>query len=465
MGGLYGALELGRQSLIAQQLALQVTGHNIANINTPGYSRQDVYFEDTYTLQKGIGATGMGVNVKAVEGFRDRFLEIRLNQEAQNLGAMEVTVDGLASIESVLVSGNAGIRESLQQFFHGVQALTQDPANLSLRTDLIAKGNRLVSQVQTAYSQLQDIQYNLDAVIPAAVREINDLSGQIAGLNQMILEGGVNGGNVSDLKDQRAELARQLGSRIGVMTYEDNRGMLNIQTEGGAILVAGNASVELTAVKSGSDPFYHIYSGPADMTASITKGELGGRLQIRDQNVPEYLTVLDNLAGTLTEEFNAIHQNGYDLDNDTLSDFFQPFTPPSPGDYTGAARLFAMNISDPRDIAASGAMDAPGNNTIALALSELEDQPVPALSARSFSDFWQNNLTNLGVEVQSSSSSLQSRKLIVSNLQDMRDSVSGVSLDEEAVKLIEYQRGFEAMSRYLRTVDELLGDLLTTLGG
>ena len=465
MGGLFGALELGRQSLAAQQYALQITSHNIANVNTPGYSRQLATFEDTYIVQAGVGSVGMGVRVNNVETFRNRFLQLRINQETQNLGALDTRTQGLEQIESILAPSGGGIRERIEAFFGSLQTLSADPTNRALRTEVMTRGSELSSAFRQSYNQLQTFQEALDTTVSSTVSEINSLTQRIAALNQQMYEGLGSQGQVSDIRDQRDELLKQLAGDIGINYYEDDKGGLTIHTESGSLLVIGNESQDITTGPSGTDPFTHAYVNGTDITDTVTGGKLGGTFQLRDNDIPSYLTELDNLAGTIITNVNIAHSAGYDLNDNTGINFFQPFTQPAPGDNTGAARNMSVAVTNADSIAAASTPGTPGDNSNILSMLNLENNTYTDLGDKSFSSAMQSSLTRIGVDLQSARSDVEYRQTVLSNLQNSRDAVSGVSLDEEAVNLVEYQRAFEAMSRFMRTMDQLTGDLIQTLGG
>lgn len=470
--GLFGLLELGRKSLSTQQYALQITSHNISNANTPGYTRQEANIVDTFYLHPTYGSIGTGADVQAVSTFRNRFLGLRITQERQATGTLETLSSGLEQMQAILApTSGSNVRDGLKNFFTSLQALSRDPSSIPLRQDVLTKANALAGSFRQNATQLQTMRATLDATVPAVVSEINDLTSRIAALNKEVMQAQVGQANDSDPRDQRDELIRQLSEKIGINYYEDNTGMMTVQLENGGLLVSGTQNQALTTSNAGPGSYQQIFSGATNVTASIRSGKLGAYLDLRDDKIPTYLNQLDTLAGTFLEQVNAVHQQGYDLNGATGTSLFTPLA--TPGVYTNAASSITVAITDPRGIAAArGAVPGPpavvepGNNVNVLALAGLAtNNTFATLSNKTFGDYMQSLVTNLGVQTQTAEADLSTRTDVLTQLENMRQAESGVSLDEEAVNLIKFQRAFESVAKYVKVIDDLTASVIATFGG
>lgn len=453
MGSLMSSLYIGKEGLQVNQTGLQVVGHNIANVNTPGYSKQEVQLEDAYVVIQGIGGIGMGSRVVSIQGYRDQFSIQRIRQETQNQSMLKNLSEGLSQVETILSPAGGGVRESMQGLFDAIQGLSSDPTNPALRSEIIAKAKTLTGQIHQSYNQLQLVQTTQTEQLPSLGTEINELTSKIADLNKLQLEGNAKqGANISDILDQRDELVRQLADKIGVNTYKDSSGNIMVQTEKGGLLVSGFDSKDLTVSLTGE-----VFLDGADISSTIKSGKMGGILQVKNVEIPKYMSALDELATSLTTQMNAVHNAGFDLNGLPGADFFVPDPPPA----SGSARLISVNVSDPSSIAASDTAGEPGNNNNAKALAAVETAADPVnLGGLTLVSHWNSTLTDVGVSLETARNDIESSSKIMTQLNNIRDAASGVSMDEEGVNMIRFQRSYEAMARYMTTIDGLMEALL-----
>ncbi len=461
MGNLFGALELGRNALQVNQLCIQVTGHNLANVNTEGYTKQEVQLEEIYYQQSLYGEVGLGVNDAGIEAYRNKYVLRRIIEESQVFGYQEMHKQGLEQIESITSPEYESLSEEMGDFFASFQALSADPTNIALRQDVLASGTKMAEEFHTAYNQIQDFQVGLNELVDSQVEEINQLTARIAELNQEVFQtSAVPNGNSSDPIDLRNKAVNDLAELIGINVVEDTNSVLHIQTESGGVLVSGNEHNNLVATPDAVTGWDDVVLDGTDITASIKGGKLGGMLTLRDVDIPDILNDFDVMAATMISQVNAVHSAGYDLNNVNGTNFFQPFVSPGPGPYTGAARAITVAISDPEGVAASSAANEPGNNVNALALVALEDTSFAALGGKTFNQYWDISSTDLAVKAQEAAGDLEATNATLTALKNERDSESGVSLDEEGSNLIRFQSSYEAMARYITVIDELLQQLL-----
>jgi flagellar hook-associated protein 1 FlgK len=464
MSSLFSSLEAARSSLAAQQTALQVTSNNIANVNTPGYHRQRAILEATTPEDTSVGQLGTGVTVANVISVRDQFLELRISQAHQNLSAQDAISAYLRQIESVLGTDESGVQEGITRFFNAFSALAADPASSSLRHGVISAAEYLASRFRNTAQQLTDIRDSANAAVADSVRSINSLTQTIAGLNLQIAAAEADGGEAATLRDQRTNAVNDLAALMDIHYHEAEDGTLTISAAGGTTLVTAGFSQTLEAVAAGPDGMFEIVNGPYTITDSIQGGALGGLLAVRDDQIPVYQQQLDVLAESVISEVNAVHSAGTDLQSPTTVPALNFFNPA--GSVTGAAAGFSVNAAvaaDPRYIAA-GQSGSPGDNANALAIAALGFQKLLNGGTETFAEAFGSLQFRVGTDTQSASKQLQTQNALLVQLENSRDAVSGVSLDEEAIDLIRFQRAYQAAARFINIIDQLTEETIEIVG-
>jgi flagellar hook-associated protein 1 FlgK len=332
-----------------------------------------------------------------------------------------------------------------------MQALSASPTSLPLRQAVLAAGEDLAAAFRRSSQNLSTIQTNLNKDLTQTVGEVNQYIAEIADLNRQIsaLQGA--GQDVGALLDRRALLIRELSSRIDIASIDANGNSLTLTTTRGTALVVAEHAVPLDLQTDPATGNVQVYSQGSNMTATITGGRIGGTLAVRDQVIPAALRDLDDLAAALGTALNAQHRAGFDLAGAVGGDLFTPFAP-SGGSSAGAASSMALALGDPGKIAAS-ADGAPGNNDNLRALAALRDQAI--VNGQKPLDFYARLVFRVGNDVKNASTDLDVQDITLRQLENQRSALSGVSLDEEAVNLMRYQRAFEASARVVTAINEL----------
>ena len=453
MSSLFGSLSIAVQSLLTQQAAVNVTSNNIANVNTPGYSRQQALLTEQAPIQVGSQWFGDGVSLEGIQSIRDPVLELRLQQETQQQGKTNAYLSALQQVEGFFnETQGVGLQGALSGFFNSLQALSTNPTNAPLRLNVITAGQNLAHAFNQAATSLQSLQQNLDVGVSQSVDQINQLSSQIATLNGSINAAQGAGQQAGTLVDQRNELIQQLSNLVDLSVINAGNS-ITITTSQGTALVVGNQSLPLQVQTDSATGFQHVYSQGTDITSTLSAGQIGGLIQARDQTIPSILGSLDSLAAGLANAVNTAHQAGFDLSGAPGGNFFVP--PPAGG--TGAAATLAVAITDPSNVAASSD-GTPGSNGNLTSLIAIQNQPI--ISGLSPANYYTNLIAQIGTDAANASSDQQAGSQILQQLQNERQAVSGVSLDEEAAKLINFQRAFEAAARVVSVVDEMTYSLL-----
>jgi flagellar hook-associated protein 1 FlgK len=326
---------------------------------------------------------------------------------------------------------------------------------------------------------LYQIKKEMNTNLKLSIREVNRLVKQIAELNEKIVFAESDQTAANDLRDQRANHIEQLSELTGNVYLTDQQGALTVMSEDGMILVDGKYYWELS--QDGNAIYWNGIA--SDISRKLQNGKIGAWLDLRDEIVPEYIANLDELAGTLMREVNTLHLEGYTLSGETGKYFFENFKTapdtPNASDFTGAASYIRLS-SDvkgiPANIAAGGVSGAPGDNENAMRILSIQtdgsiqirkwnfDQRGAAilstLQAETLDDYYRMLVGEIGVLTDEAAENQQFTQAFLAHLSELRDSVSGVNLDEEMVELMKVQRAHEAASKLITIADEMLQSLL-----
>src|SRR5581483_4416808 len=431
-------LSIAAQALKAQQLAIQTTGHNLANSATPGYSRQRVDLVSAAPTFEGGVFVGQGVDVEAITRVVDRFAEAELLSQNGDVGYSEAQSQALNSLQEVFpVTG--GINGALSEFFSALSDLANNPAGTTERIAVTAKANALGDSIALTRQNLTSLQQNIDQDIQNSLARLNVVLPQIADLNQKIALGEATGASANDFRDKRQVLLQEVVQLTGATTREDESGQ-SIVTVGGLLLVGGDRYASFQTDNLNPAGFHEVtYVAPDgsafDATGLISKGKIGAALQARDGQVQDVVDGLDQFAKALVDTVNAQHALGFDLNGDAGGDFFAP---------VAAAAGAAANVkvadavaADPRLIAAAASADAlPGDNRNALALVGLRSASVAALGGQTLENGFLALIGTVGSQVDSAQARFEFQQDLLSQTQARRESASGVNVDEEMIHLI-----------------------------
>jgi flagellar hook-associated protein 1 len=466
MSSLFASLGIARQALAAQQYGLDVTQNNIANVNTPGYARQRASLVPGDSVFQGEYQLGMGVRLASIDSYRSAFVDHRVNDELQSQGEFGAASTALQQVESVFnESQGSGLQSALTAFFNSFSSLAATPEDVSLRQQVLARADDLAAQFKLSYERLESIQSQQNGVVAETVDEINTTAAAIAKLNVEIQAARGANTNESTLRDQRQELLDKLAGLTDITYFEAELGGVTVMSRQGALLTVGNQAYRWNAsTSSSSGNQLGVWAGGVEITATMQSGKLGGLLKSRDVNIAGYLRALDDMAAAVIDRVNTQHALGSDLNGAGGGNFFTPFSPVVVGSNRGAARAIEVAITDPREIAAAAAGSGPGSNTNAKKLAQLQADPFLPGGAN-VSQYYSNFIFKIGLDTKSAVDSLETQSHLLTQLQNQRDAVSGVSLDDEAVNIMRYQKAYQANARFISLLDELTDELVKILGG
>jgi flagellar hook-associated protein 1 FlgK len=360
-----------------------------------------------------------------------------------------------------------GLDQALTEFWTAWQDLVNNPAGYSERTVVAAKSATLALTFNNMSSNLHQIQKDYDANISGTLDEINGMAQQIADLNDKISQVEVAGQNSNDYRDQRELLLKELSEKIEITSFENNQGQVTVLVGNGRPLVQNPYAYALSTETNAGGLQDVVWTDRSGATANITNdiqgGKIKGWLDVRDGYVQNYLDQLDNLAATIVAEVNALHQGGYGIANDPFTglpvtglDFFE-----AAGTTAATIEVNPDLITDVNRIAASlTAATVPGDNRNAVAIANLQNQLTMNSGQATFGDFYSTLVSRVGNDVRSAAANHDYEDAMVAQLENYRESVAGVSLDEEMINLVKFQHAYEAAARVITTVDEMLNTLL-----
>lgn len=463
MSNTFSTINIGLSSLRSQSLALEVTAHNIANANTPGYSRQraELVTKPSYTVP-GMNSTpqagqiGTGVAVDQIIQMRNSFLDQQLRQELTTYAGWDQRGDIVQTVELMMNEpSEEGLANAISIFYSQLEELSLTPDSAAVRENVRQTAEILVTTFKRVDRQLDNYQRDLNSTLAAKAAEINDLASRIADLNQQIVRIKGNNENPNDLKDQRLLLTEELANFLPISVNEDSRGAFNIAV-GGYTMVQHTLAKEIELIPNpDNNNFNDLYwAGSNQKQVQINRGEIYALLEGRDSIVADFRQEIDELAKTFITDFNEIHRQGFGLNNATSIDFFG-------GDSAQTIALSDEINENINFIAASLIPDAPGNADNVFKLLDLRSQNRMGQGIANYEDYYRGVITRLGVMGQKAQRMKNNQELVINAMSEQREKVAGVSLDEEMSNMIRFQHAYTAASKVIVSVDEMIQTLLS----
>ena len=459
---IYGMLNVASTALSTQQKALDITANNIANVNTEGYSRQRLNMVQNEPVRYEGGALSTGVRAnRTIQRIYDRFLAAQIAGAASQQGRWDAQLETLEKAELMFDDASGyGLNGAMTEFWNSWQEVSNTPSGYTERATLLANTENLTLVFNKLSRDLSQVQGDSDVSIKGAVDDINSLTSEIASLNLKIAE--VEAGNehsANDFRDQRDLKLKALSSLVDVNSFEDADGYLTILTANGRTLVDRTRSWDLAAGTNANgfqDVFWESSSGAQqNITSNLSTGKLKGWIEARDAIIPDYLTRLDNMAVAMANAVNTQHNSGLDLNGDPGLDYFSPFT--------GASDITVNDliVNDTNLIAAAANTEGvPGGNSNAIAMAEIQNQLLMSGGSATIDDFYNGLVSDVGRFVSQAKVNMDHQSTVSLQLATYREEVSGVSMDEEMVNMVQFQSAYNAAAKLVSTVDEMLNTLI-----
>ena len=453
MSGVTSVLHSALSSMEAATQSLNIASNNIANETTPGYAKQRLIVQPSLSQGDRFN-TGTGVEAVNVEAMRDRLLEARLQQEFSNNAGDDILHGTLRDIEILFNdAADTGMLSTVTDFFNSFQSLALDTSSINFREQVRIAAENLVQSFTVRGEELRRIQTLADQVITDNIDTTNVLAAQVADLSRTIQTQEAGGHAAHDLQTRRGELVKEMSQYISVKEMSSG-GDYQLSVAGTLIVFDGRTS-PLIADTSGAGGLVAVKLGSMDIGPGLTSGGIYAQLQVRDKFVPDYLTRLDQLAYEVTQKVNAIHSVSYDRSGNTGVNFFDPLA--SSAD---ASRLFKLNSAISTDLSkiATAKLVAGTDNEAATDVGNLLHKQV--FTGGSVVDQYRSLVFTVGNDTNNAAGQAEQSGALLHQLQNQRDSVSGVSVDEETMKILQFQRAYQASARVIAIVDELLQTIL-----
>ena len=463
MPGTFFGIEIGRSGLAAAQVGQDVTGHNIANAGTPGYSVQSVHQVAT-DLIGGAGhetplagqALGSGVAISRIQRANDQFLDTQVRDATASHSYQANLTSTLNQISSAFGEpGDTGLNSAISSFFNGFQDLANNPEDAGSRAAVIQNGSALSRIFQGVQARLTSLGTTLSQNVDVDVKALNDSISQIAALNITIKQETAAGNPVSGVLDQRDLLLDKISGLANITTQNNPDGTVNVSIGNQGLVVGTDAyAVTLSSLTAHGD---------------LKQGELAGLVDSQSQ-LNAVQGKLNSLAGSLAGSVNAVHRAGAGLDGTTGEDFFTV----TAGKEASTLTVNSDLETHPEHLAAA-ALPVPPASAVppqsdasnAVLLAKLKDQTNTTASDplynSSIQGFYQQIVTDTGGRAASAKSATASAGAVLTQLTQQRSSVTGVSTDDEMVNMLKYQRAYQASARVVQTMDDMVGTLINNL--
>ncbi len=451
---LFGILNVSQRAMSASQLGVQVANHNIANINTPGYSRQELILTPARTTLTGFGELGNGVDLDRVRRVTDEFLQTALFREQSDFSGWSTSTNVLERVEILTgINEDSSMSASINDFFASFEKLATNPEDGSVRAAVVSAGVNMAERFRALSEGIGRVAADVDIDIDRQATRVNEILKDIAELNKTVISSDTKQFKSNDLKSRRDQLLGELSNLVQFTASEDKYGGLDIYVAGFNV-VHRDSAVEF-------EPFTEDTNGEASLrmlvdgehlSAERIGGSLGALIETRDGELASARESLDLLVGTMIERVNALHSSGFSPAGSGV-DFFS-------GDGASDIRVTELLRNEPQFVASSYST-ASGDNGLANDLAALADTSLPELSGLSVSRYFASYVGDIGGVTATARGMMQSTMLTRDELLTRVEGISGVSLDEEVANVTRYQAMYEASASMINTVNDMLDNLLS----
>jgi flagellar hook-associated protein 1 FlgK len=464
MGTINSALSIISQALDANQQALNVVANNVANANTPGYTRETPDWKENQPLNENGNLIGQGVSETGATSQRDRVLLTRMDQQQQlvsstgsRLTALN-TLQALFTVDSGSTSSKAGdIGSDITSFFNSFSKLEANSTDNSLRQGVLSAAGTLAGDISNAAASLNEQRSALDQETSGVADQVNSLTSDIAQLNVQIQTTSPTG-DAGTLEDQRQLDLTDLSKLVGINQITSNNNGLAITTTSGQLLVSNGSSYTMTTGLVGGVTDFFV--GNTDITSQLATGggSLGGNLTARDQDIPSAINSLDQLAYSISTAVNQQNNAGTDYDGNTgtaanpLNIFSQPTT------VAGSAASMSVVMTDPNQIAAASLGNGTGDNSNAVTMAELASKGI--VNGETPTNYYSNFVTTLGSTVSNVETENTAQTASLTQLQTQNDALSGVNLNDEASSMTTLERSYQAASEVFAMLNTVMASAL-----
>ncbi|PIP92734.1 MAG: flagellar hook-associated protein FlgK [Bdellovibrio sp. CG12_big_fil_rev_8_21_14_0_65_39_13] len=480
-------LSIGKTGLSASKKSLEVTGHNIANVNTEGYSRQRVLQQTNVPINKGGLIFGTGNRIKNINRVHDPYIEKRLQKSTSEKHFFQQRADQLGLVENVFNEvDNEGLNKLLNKFFNSFRELANQPENETIRSVVRDTANIVVRDFRRIRETMDDIARGADQKLLTEIEDINSLVKNVANLNKKIAALEAGGEETGDLRDQRDLAIRSLSKSFHVETYIDGKNHYVVSAKNVGTLVAGGEYQELAASgttkadgDSGLDGSVEVFfkSRPSSpLGQKFISGNVASLLKARNEDIKVLREKMDGLAYNFVNTVNSIHRKGFvnrpvELDaagNPLPFDKRGPvtginfFKVPNGIDNTALELDLSDEVkSDLSNIVTGFDANSPGDNRIAVAISEVQKERILDDGESTFEESYLQMIGNIGIETSKANFDAEQSEGLLAQANALRERTSGVSIDEETANLVRFQHAYDASAKVMKTANEMFDTVLS----
>jgi flagellar hook-associated protein 1 FlgK len=504
MGSTFSSYEIARSGMYVSQRGLFTTGHNISNVNTPGYVRQQSIIAEYNPMKSGNFQVGIGAYIQQTRQIRDQFLDNMYRDESQLLGYSEAKNKIIEEVQTVFGEpSDMGLNAVIDQFFQSWQELSKDPESLTVRAMVRQRGVAFTNAVNHIAAQLDKLQQDINNEIKIKIGEINSIAQQIAQLNVQIAQNEATGDKANDLRDQRNLLLDDLSKLVNTDITERPNGMVYIAI-GGTYLVHGEKTEKIKAdFNSPNSYFLTAKWEKTDKTVDVASGTLKGLIEVRgdvagfkgsvengsvaegmdaDSDaaldsykfdpatknlIPEIRKGLNILVNLMVRKINEIHKNGVGIDGSTGIDFFSKIDDTLPFEIGNIQVNPVLDGDDGLNkIAAAATAGLPGDNTVAQQVVDLRRKEFLRTGnlTVNIDDFYNSIITWIGTTGQETARAVENQNKLVNEIQNRKEALSGVSMDEEMINMMKYQHAYNASARVINVIDQMIDQIVNRMG-
>lgn len=472
----FSTLEISKRALAAQQLGLDVTSNNIANVNTPGYSRRQAGLTQTDPAMNQSCFMGTGLIVDNMRTFREEFFDQQVRKSISTDSGYEIDQKIYSQIESILGEPSEnGLSESVTKFFTALQDVSSNPESIASRTNLIETSKSLVEKFHQISSQIDETKTEIVTNVNQNLLQINRSLKDVADLNLKIASSKAQTGqDAQTFIDQREQILEDLSKLAGVTVTQGNLSSVNVYINGISMVTGpvastlqlkenvnagtGEKTLQVMKIDENGNPsnYVNMLSGE---TASLMK-HFNTTLNAQDTDNFSVTKNINDLANALVTKVNSLTVGGYGFDDTGATPPGRSFFTPTVGNVTAASIDINPDITNnPRNIPLSDTPGEQGNGVIGVKLAGLADD-TSFVNGMKPVEFYQNFISKLASYGNDAQNGKSASNLITQQLTNQRESVIGVNIDEEAINLIKFQRAFEASSRVVNITNQLLSTII-----
>ncbi|HYE33640.1 MAG TPA: flagellar hook-associated protein FlgK [Methylomirabilota bacterium] len=459
MAGLFDTLQLGSRSMQAQRHGLDVAGHNLGNVNTPGYARQRVALAEVGGVSSSVGFLGAGVDAVGVAAIRDAALETQIQLEtgiSGSLSAQEKALyQALAALNESLNTNAAsaaeitnGLTKKIGDLFSSFQTLSTSPLSPADRQNVLVAAEALALEFRNVSARLDRVDGALAQLAGNEVETVNQLLDEVSGINDRIVQ--AESRTNTPAHELRGQLQQKLGELAGHIPFTLSTpavGGIALTVDGHTLIAPAQQPQKLALVTSNNTVAIGISGQPDALT--LSSGSLHGLLETRSTTLTALRADIDLLASSLISSVNQAHSNGFAPDGSTGRAFFA-------GTTAADIRVSETLTANPSLLQTSGAQANASDNATALGLAQLASTPVQGLNNQTFASFYGGVVSGLGATLKGAREQLATQRAVEGMLANQREAISGVSIDEELTDMMKFQKAFQASARFVSVADELL---------